>query len=187
MSAITSNLRWTCVKCELGLSVFRQRGNNSQANTEKAKITRWKMAEDHGFKDKQIHLLLPMCLCLYLPVTHPLAPSLSLLLLSPRIIAFVVLSLILSWASLGAGTSTAVVRKHCLCFEEKSFFLKNLVTLASLFIYSSAFDWTLCHSWKPVGSFWTHWTHRHLVDGWWFLYLECIAVNRHVFLDIIPG
>lgn len=31
-----------------------------------------------------------------------------------RIMAFVVLSLILSWASLGAGTATAVVRKHCL-------------------------------------------------------------------------
>lgn len=69
------------------------------------------MAGDHWYKDKLIHLLLPMrlCLCLFLHVTHL---SLSHLLFYARIMAFVVLPLILSWASLGAGTATAVVRKN---------------------------------------------------------------------------
>lgn len=51
-----------------------------------------------------------LCLCLFLHVTHR-SLSLSHLLFYPRIMAFVVLSLILGWASLGAGTATAVVRE----------------------------------------------------------------------------
>ena len=66
---------------------------------------------------------------LYVSPRHPASCrilfSLSLLF-PPRIMAFVMLSLILSWASLGAGTATAVVRKHCL--------LQNIVTLAYSFL-----------------------------------------------------
>lgn len=51
-------------------------------------------------------------LCLSVSPSHPsLAHFLSHLLLYSRIMAFVALSLILSWASLGAGTAAAVVRK----------------------------------------------------------------------------
>lgn len=83
-----------------------------------------------------------LCLCMYLPVTvaplpPPPPPSLSLshCCFPPRIMAFVVLSLILSWASLGAGTATAVVRKHCLLKKKKSFFKIFSPLFIYLFIY----------------------------------------------------
>lgn len=57
---------------------------------------------------KKASLRVPLSLSLSLSPCHPL------LLFSCRIMAFVMLSLILSWASLGAGTATAVVRKQCL-------------------------------------------------------------------------
>lgn len=55
----------------------------------------------------------------------------------------VVVSLILSWASLGAGTATAVVRNYLNCRLYEFFFLSHI---CFLFIYISFFQLTISHA-----------------------------------------
>ena len=116
-----SNLRLQ--RCRACLdSVFGQKEENSQTNAAKInQITcgwKKKSTEDHCYK--RFHLPLSTCLCLHLPVIPSLLPSLPLSISPPfvvlpiRIMTFVALSLILSWASLGASTATAVVREKIL-------------------------------------------------------------------------
>lgn len=117
ISAPSSNLRCTSTKCELGLCLRARSRTIPKQKLKRMNQINWvKKGWGSPVQRQKWFISFSPCVFVFVCISLSTPPSLSHLLFSSRIMVFVVLSLILSWASLGAGTATAVVRKQCLFF-----------------------------------------------------------------------